>query len=1242
MSDLAQSQALLSQYLGEAGVGSDSAAPGGAPAKEPSGQMLLSQYMKQAGASAQHGDNEGPLASIATGFNRGLASGFGAFPALTEIENLPIAGYNLAAHALGAPKAFQNVPLLKDRVTPAIEHAMNRVGIETPAPQTFGQTVGQSVGQFLPFAAGGEGGLLARMGSAAILGAGSGAGQYAGENIGTGIDGQTGKDIGGFIGSVAGGGAAAIGEGALTGAARGAAMLGADLGAGAKDTVVNPSTGEPLTDAYGRPLRATKAQIVGAGKRIAAGARVRPGTLANEISEGAQSPVPGFEPTVGQSTGNLGALALERELRNRYRSMFIARDAANTAALQKQLAGIAPEEAADTARNFVRTHLDALRAGEEAETGTLAENARAAASGLGSAPSATNGADLGAEARTRLEAIRSPVKAAASQALEAVDPDHSLAVDASPVAQRARALLGNANDTSDVGATRFSVNPRVGETLAGPERSVLDAAANMNSVVSFDDLRGLLGEIGRAQRAIKVDPALGAESRPFARMSMLRQSVEDAMANGAAEKASEETAAGFPDVVRGAEGQPLRLYHGTAASFDRFSPEMKGVATGDVAGREGYFFTDNPELASQYAGSYGDENPASPGGQLKARWEALAAKADRTGNAADLEEARKAEEKYLDLSAPMSEHLSTAGANVRPAYLQMANPLVADMRGQAAQPAEMAQIMREARQAGHDGVIFRNIVDSARRYDGAPSDVYAVFSPEQIHPAFGAQVSQEGTGPVTTAAAPSVVSDEDIDAAIMRHWGQQRAGWYAANPQAERADAFTRRTISANGPPDSGRYAGTGPGSLPSVYGAEGAGRGEPRGPAGNPGLQGQPAGLVPNFDAEARRRLQTANRAYADYKQRFRNGPVGNVLASGNTPSGYRLGDSQVVSRLFAKGPQGGDAAAALIRAAGSPEEAANVLGDYPAYSLRKAAEKNGIIDPKAYERWAAQHKEALDRLPALRQKFGTAAEAAQAVQDATARWRGVRSDAENSALRHYVGAAPQTAVQRIFQSPDPAGQARDLVRMLRGNPDAMAGAQRNVADWFINKVKGTAEAGTTGEREIAKASLQKMVRDPKTATALRLILGKPRFQVLQGVSDALDLAARSYQAVGIKGSPGTAADLHAMMAHEQPSLLTQVVIGEVGGQALDSLLGLAPGPWSGAIRAAGAMAGAVRRYLTANGISSVDQLAVEGVLHPELGRMLLRRAATSVKPSLLTALGHRLALSLAVPTLRQAGSAR
>ena len=127
-------------------------------------------------------------------------------------------------------------------------------------------------------------------------------------------------------------------------------------------------------------------------------------------------------------------------------------------------------------------------------------------------------------------------------------------------------------------------------------------------------------------------------------------------------------------------GQPQRVYHGTAADLAQFDPSLKGTAHGADSAQHGFFFTNNADVASQYAGK-------------------------------------------------------GVGANVVPAYLQMRNPEI--IEASFGSGISIADNIVAAKAAGRDGLIIKNGLDGTSLESVKTSDTYVAFDERQIKSAIG-------------------------------------------------------------------------------------------------------------------------------------------------------------------------------------------------------------------------------------------------------------------------------------------------------------------------------------------------------------------------------------------------------------------------------------------------------------------------------------------------------------------------
>jgi hypothetical protein len=179
--------------------------------------------------------------------------------------------------------------------------------------------------------------------------------------------------------------------------------------------------------------------------------------------------------------------------------------------------------------------------------------------------------------------------------------------------------------------------------------------------------------------------------------------------------------------VASPEGKPLVVYHGTDQVFDSFSTEKTGLQTMAPSAMKGFFFAGSPKTSEFYA-NFNKENA-----DIKLSNSLSAEKTYRDSN---LPYAPKELERVLE------ERKNIGGPNIVPAYLSLKNPLIYDMKGKSYRDKSYNDIILEAKEAGHDGVIIQNTYDKGsgpsvvdkllKRHD----DIYIVFDPKQIKSVF--------------------------------------------------------------------------------------------------------------------------------------------------------------------------------------------------------------------------------------------------------------------------------------------------------------------------------------------------------------------------------------------------------------------------------------------------------------------------------------------------------------------------
>lgn len=168
-------------------------------------------------------------------------------------------------------------------------------------------------------------------------------------------------------------------------------------------------------------------------------------------------------------------------------------------------------------------------------------------------------------------------------------------------------------------------------------------------------------------------------------------------------------------------GEPLVVYHGTSEKGlkgDAFDKALLGSVTKSRSARAGFFFVPDEGIA----GGYSDLANEKPVADLIAQSE----KAERQGKW-DL--ANK-----LIAQAEKLEQTSSPKKNVIPAYLSIKNPYEFDAGEQRFLDIqdEIHDVIKEAMDGGHDGIVLRNLIDNADWGSDKATDHWIAFEPTQI------------------------------------------------------------------------------------------------------------------------------------------------------------------------------------------------------------------------------------------------------------------------------------------------------------------------------------------------------------------------------------------------------------------------------------------------------------------------------------------------------------------------------
>lgn len=434
------------------------------------------------------------------------------------------------------------------------------------------------------------------------------------------------------------------------------------------------------------------------------------------------------------------------------------------------------------------------------------------------------------------------------------------------------------------------------------------------------------------------------------------------------------------------------------------------------------------------------------------------------------------------------------------------------------------------------------------------------------------------------AVARGQMSEDETLGARMR---QQAEEWLAR-----------RNSESANSSAGTGAVAGSRSTAVPGNVRTNGE-AGGPSGLApGNPGVSGRP------LDEEAAGRLRAASAATRERATTFDEGATGNVLRPGARAGEYKTPDSLVPSKVFHPGANGGQDVRHYIAAVGE-DRAIPVIADYAAASLRRAAIKpDGSIDTAKALAWAKQHDAALAELPpAIRARFANPGRAEEVVSQAMAARKEQLDAFDRSAIAKVMGAERGDVVRQvgsIFEKQDAAAQMGELVRNARGNPSAMDGLRKSVVEYIQSKFISNAEAATSEQALIKADAFQTFIKTK--ADVLGKLFTPDEIGNLRAVAQDIQRANRSVNATKLPGGSNTAQDL----ANGAPkgSILNHLAVEAAGAAAGHAVTNTVSG---GVL---GWLGSKVASSLRDAGISHVEDLIKEAMLHPELARELMKKA--------------------------------
>lgn len=1148
--------------------GAPGAAPGGAPGAA-------------SGAAGPAAGPSGTLANLGAGTSNGVAGALGSsVDLMTGALNLPARGINAIAGT--------NLPIIENPVGGSEwwKGAMGLIGADPRQVQqnTLGDRLAQGVGA-------GIAGAVLPLGPARAIGAGAikavspmarsiaaqigeqampsatamgAASGYVGQGAEEATDDPRWKPLANMFGQLAGGiGAAGVGA-ASTRAARGATDA---FGRLTETLPIGVKT--PLLDDTGAAVIGSDGQpvMMTAGQAQAAtrGVAQASGMSGPDLAASIPSDaslVPGDRPTVGQATGNTRVLGLERKLKTLNPEPFNTRETSNSTAQTAALNDLSHPDTQADAAG--QFFINGLRQIDEAGAAREAAAVTKAEAAKAALRGTASAAETGQAMREHVEQRLAPARAAADKAVE--QGEQGLAAAAS-------AAGGERAGTPAVTAT---------EQVGAETRAALDEAHRA------DDAR-----IRRLFDAVDPDKNLSLSLQSY-REAAAKMRAEILPGGSGSLSASEEAvisaAEKAPEVQSFAWVQQERKAINNYAAMARRSGD-NGAARRLEAVRRGL----DADIEAAVADQVRQEAPFVVSGQIPQDKATLGKLAAEIQSWVEQWKQRRASEGAASrepgqAAEPAAGGVQPGGAADMPGVGGTASETqgrpgnAADDSRLAPGAADQRSLQPNLTQADRDAMRLANSEFATHQgifAQGAISDIL------ETNPRNGSRFEMPDARVVEKLFPGGKIEAANAHA-LVAAVGPERAASVAGN-----ALAFDLRSYAArDGAFDSKKLSSW---------------------------LDKHNEALT--IFPELRQRfgnLQRAQQTLDGLKDARAALDKAHPIKAGAT-------NADLTAQYWRPGPQGTEAVRRYRADAGGAEAAAT-LHEAAASSLRQAF-RNGEFSDGTFQSWKKSFGPALAELPAAeRAKFDDFASAQRELGEVAAQRKAAVDEYQKGVAQFYLGKDPQKAVESVMSSANPRLNAARLMEATKGDKAAQDSLRKNVADWLIAKTKSTAEAGTTGEKQIAGGVFQRTIANPKTAAALERFFTPDQMSAIRAVGQSIERQNRSVNATKIAGSPGTDSDLHAI-GHGAGGSFIDLFLGAGLGEAVGHLSGIG-GPIGYGIDAAGVAGAHALRMFRAAGLKTVEDIQRAIVLNPELARTMLAKVPANDRAPIF----RKLSASLAV----------
>lgn len=365
-------------------------------------------------------------------------------------------------------------------------------------------------------------------------------------------------------------------------------------------------------------------------------------------------------------------------------------------------------------------------------------------------------------------------------------------------------------------------------------------------------------------------------------------------------------------------------------------------------------------------------------------------------------------------------------------------------------------------------------------------------------------------------------------------------------------------------------------------------------------------------FDAAARERLNAANAAHAAYVEQYKMGAPGKILETTGFRGSPKIYDTAVVDKAFPPGHSGYETAGHVMQ--GSGPDGPAIMQQMALQKLRESMTRDGLLDQRGLDAWRNRYSGALRAIdevsPNWSRQFDNVAQATEAVRTVEAARQAALGEYQKGVAKQFLGLTADddivANVGQLLNSKNSGTKSAELVASVAGDPEALAGIRRAGVEAMMN------DFSTGGAREGQRVLSGPRMLDyfAKHQDALRNVYGAEGLATMRALADDV---MRSQQAVTTAATAGsdTAAKLHKFMKDASDANARVGTINNMLGFATwDALSSLSTTKMAlvGSMKAVNSFIEGLR----SRGIRDINDLIVQGMLHPEVGRAMLQRGIT------------------------------